>query len=105
MMKQMLKILGLVVITISVAHASLLKDAIRAGKACEKQDGFVQATQGHEGEVADLVANINTKRQKLYAQIAAERGISLSLVAQQSASERRAKKPERFCKKQPGPCR
>jgi uncharacterized protein YdbL (DUF1318 family) len=105
MIKLVFKAFGMVVVIASVAHAGALKDAIRAGKVCEKQDGFVEATPGSENEAVDLVTKVNVKRQKLYTQIAADRGLSPTVVAQESAAERRAKNPERFCKNQPVPCR
>jgi uncharacterized protein YdbL (DUF1318 family) len=105
MIKQMLKIFGIAVVVVSVAHAGALKDAIRDGKVCEKQDGFVQAIPGNESETAQLVTDVNVKRQKLYSRIAEDRSVSPTIVAQESATERRAKNPERFCKNQPAPCR
>lgn len=105
MIKLAFKAFGMIVVIASGAHAGALKDTIRAGKACEKQDGFVEATPGSENESGDLVAKVNVKRQKLYAQIAADRGVSPAVVAQESAAERHAKNPERFCKNQPAPCR
>lgn len=94
----MTRILGMAVLMMSISHAGELKDAITAGKACEKRDGYVQATPGNETEVAALVNRVNAKRQGVYTRIAKERGVPCTVVAAESAQDRETKNPGRFCK-------
>lgn len=78
--------------------SSTLVDALKCGKVCEKQDGYIQATPGHESEIAALVEDVNAKRAQVYANIATERNLPTQAVATEMAKEERAANPGKFCR-------
>jgi uncharacterized protein YdbL (DUF1318 family) len=95
MMKQLMIMFAVGSVMTSAICAGDFKIALASKKVCEKADGFIQATPGHEGEMADLVAKVNTKRTSVYADIAAREGTAVEAVAALQAKE---VKPRNRCK-------
>jgi len=75
-------------------NAGELKDALRAKKVCEGQDGYIQTTPGNEIEMAEYVATVNAKRNSVYTDIATSKGTTTEAVALLHANDQ---KPENRC--------
>lgn len=99
MMKQLTLLLGLGIMVISPTYASMdLATALSSKKVCERTDGFIQATPGNEKEVANLIGTVNTKRTKVYSDIAAKDGLAPAAVGMAMAEHERAENPGKFCR-------
>jgi len=99
MMKQVILLFGLGMLALSPAQAAMdLATALNTKKVCERGDGFVRATPGNEGEVAELVAQINAKRARVYSNIATKEGLTLTAVGVAMAEQEKAANPEKFCR-------
>lgn len=98
MVKQFMLLFGLGMVALSPAQAAMdLATALNAGKVCERVDGFIQATQGNEGEVAELVIQVNAKRAKVYSDIAVKEKLTPAAVAATMAEQEKAANPGKFC--------
>lgn len=98
MMKKVSLILGLGVVAIFPTEAAIdLGSALSSKKVCEKVDGYIQATPGNEGEVSELVNQVNAKRANVYSRIAQKDGLDPAIVAAESAAEEKAADPGKFC--------
>ncbi|MBX9804706.1 MAG: YdbL family protein [Alphaproteobacteria bacterium] len=98
MMKKVSLILGLGLVSIFPTDAALdLGSALSSKKVCEKADGFIQATAGNEGEVSELVNQVNAKRANVYSNIAQKDGLDPAVVAAESAADEKAAHPGKFC--------
>lgn len=97
MNKQLILVL-LGVMAVSPARAADLASALSVGKVCETSSGYIQATPGHEKEMATLVTEVNKKRASVYSEIAAKEGLDPAAVGIESAREEYAKNPGKFCR-------
>lgn len=97
MIKQIILLLVLGGVIINPTTATDLASALRAGKVCERPDGFIQTTPGNE-DVSNLVTEVNTKRASVYSDIAAREGIDPAAVAQEMARGQKAENPTKFCR-------
>lgn len=99
MMKQLTLILGLGIMFIPPSYASMdLAAALKSKKVCERTDGYIQATLGNEEEVANLVNAVNSKRTKVYSDIAAKDGLDPAAVGMTMAEHERTANPGKFCR-------
>jgi uncharacterized protein YdbL (DUF1318 family) len=99
MMKQVMVLLALsVTIAFPVSAGGDLANAFKSKKVCERMDGYIAATSGNEGEVANLVQSVNAKRAHVYAEIAAKEALPPETVAAEHAREENARAPEKFCR-------
>jgi uncharacterized protein YdbL (DUF1318 family) len=98
-MKQFTTLLALTFAVILPVYGGDLVTAFNAGKVCERVDGYIQATPGNESETEVLVASVNAKRAKIYADIAADtkNGVDPTVVGVELAREEKLKNPGRFC--------
>lgn len=99
MMKQLILIFGMGIVALSPVQAAMnLASALSTKKVCERADGFIQATPGNEGEVESLVGQVNAKRSRVYADIAAKDGLDPVAVGIAMAEQERAANPDKFCR-------
>lgn len=98
MVKQIILLLGLGTLSMTSASATNLEIALRNGDVCELSDGYIQAKPGKEGDMSGLVAEVNSKRARVYSDIAARQGLDPASVAMEMAGEQKAQNPAIFCK-------
>jgi uncharacterized protein YdbL (DUF1318 family) len=90
-------LLGLSLSAVSPVHAADLASALNAGKVCETLNGYIQATPGNDREMSGLVSDVNNKRARVYADIAAKENIDPAVVGVENATQEKAVHPEKFC--------
>lgn len=98
MVKQFMLLFGLGIVVLSPVQAAMdLATALSTRKVCERADGFIQATPGNEGEVAELVIQVNAKRANVYSDIAVKERLAPAAVGVAMAEQEKAANPGKFC--------
>lgn len=92
MMKKVALLLSTLLLTawLPSASALTLSEARSSGLVAEKPSGYIEACS-EAAEVAQLVSEVNAKRQASYQKIANQNGVEAALVAKKSAKKIQSK--------------